>query len=338
MIKKVLALCDGEEDYLCHMADYLERKEMLPFAVHAFTDTEQLRKFAEEEENKIEILLIAESAYKAGDEDYPAVQVIVLNESGSQVGEKVENISKYQSTENIYRAVMSNYSGSGREIARRISTGHQMKIIGNYTPVGRCMQTTFALSMGQILAKKHKTLYLNFETCSGLGYLLNRDFSADITDVLYYLNGEREKLAYRLGGMVQNLNGLDYIPPVAAYEDLREISAEQWIDLFREIERSMDYEYLILDLSEAVGGLFQILRECFRVFTIVREDGFAEAKLRQYEAMLQAGDYEDVAAKTKKRNLPVFHKIPAGLDQLTHGDAAAYIRKVIEEDIYECAG
>ena len=336
MVKKILALCDGEENYLYHMADYLERKDMQPFAIRAFTNTDQLKKFMSN--NETELLLIAENAYEEGIEDSPAAHILILNESGNEVGKKIENINKYQSSEYIFRAVMNSYTGGVEKVSQRIATGKEMKIIGNYTPIGHCLQTTFALSMGQILAKKHKTLYLNFEAYSGLGYLLDQEFTTDITDVLYYFNCEKEKLAYRLGGMVQSLNGLDYIPPVLSYRDLNDINGEQWIQLFQEIERDSDYEYLILDLSEQMKGLFDVLRACFRVFTIVREDGFAEAKIRQYESILQSMNYEDVAVKTKKWNLPLFHRIPSGLDQLTHGEIAGYVKKIIEEEIYGYQG
>lgn len=47
MTKKVLALCDKEENYLRHMADYLEKKGIQPFTVRAFTDVEQFKKFTE---------------------------------------------------------------------------------------------------------------------------------------------------------------------------------------------------------------------------------------------------------------------------------------------------
>ena len=59
MVKKILALCDGEENYLYHMADYLERKDMQPFVVRAFTNTDQLKKFMNN--NETELLLIAEN-------------------------------------------------------------------------------------------------------------------------------------------------------------------------------------------------------------------------------------------------------------------------------------
>lgn len=334
MVKKVLALCDKEENYLRHMADYLEKKNMQPFMVRAFTDASQLKKFTEK--YSAEILLIAENAYKDEIKDWPVKHILILNESGNQAGTDIENINKYQSSENVFRIIMNHLGENG--LSGRLATGNRMKIIGNYTPIGRCMQTTFALSMGQILAKKHKTLYLNFESYSGFGHLLNREFAADITDVLYYFNCEREKLPYRLEGMIQTINGLDYIPPVVSYKDLEETEGKEWIELFREIERTSEYEYLILDLSDQLKGLFDVLRECFRVFTIIKEDGFAEAKVRQYEEVMKMMDYGDIAAKTKKWALPEFRRLPPGLEQLTHGEMAVCVREVIEKDIYAYEG
>lgn len=331
-MKKILALCDKEEDYVYHMADYLEKKEMLPFAVHVFTDRVQLEKFADKE--KIAVLVIAENAYEETIKANDYGHVLILNESGNEIGQKIENVNKYQSSENIFRAVMSSYMEEGREVPRRMATGNRMKIIGNYTPIGRCLQTTFALTMGQILAKEHKTLYLNFESYSGFGQMLGREYASDITDALYYFNGEKEKLAYKLDGLVESMNGLDYIPPVLSYRELYEVTGEQWLGLFREIEKISDYEYLILDLSDQMRGLFEVLRECYRVFTIVKEDGLAEAKLRQYEAVLQAMSYEDIALKTRKWSPPMFRRLPSGWDQLTHGELAGCVKRIIEEDIY----
>lgn len=332
MVKKFLAICDKEETYLKHMTDYLERKNMQPFIIRAFTDTRQLEKFVENHE--AELLLIAENAYKEEIRKLPIKHVLILNESGNQVGQDVENINKYQSSEKVYQAVMNKYMEGKDGTVQRINAGNRMKIIGNYSPVGRCMQTTFALSMGQLLAKKNKTLYLNFESYSGFAYLLNKNFSMDITDVLYYFNCEKEKLVYRLENMIQNINGLDYIPPVLSYQDLEEINGQNWIELFREIEKVSEYEYLILDLSDQMKGLFDVLRECFRVFTITREDGFAAAKIHQYEKVMQMMHYEDIAIKTKKWVLPEFYQLPPRLEQLTYGEMAAYVGKIIKEDIY----
>ena len=330
-MKKIMALCDREEDYLYRLADYLEKKRVFPFEVYSFTEPDKLKEFIHRYE--VELLLVAENAYTE-EMQLSVRHVVILNESGNEAGCGVENINKYQASDGILRQIMESYTGGREEVPRRLATGNRMKIIGIYTPVRRCMQTTFALSMGQILAKKHKTLYLNFEFYSGFGYLLNREFQANIMDVLYYLNCEKDKLAYKLEGLVQSMNGMDYIPPVISYQELGGITGEQWIGLFAEIERISEYEYLILDLSEQMQGLFDIFRECYRIFTIVKEDGMAEAKIRQYEALIQSTEYEDIAAKTKKWMLPLFRRIPPGIEQLTRGDMAECVSKIVQEEIY----
>ncbi len=336
MNKKILAICDGEEKYLHRLMEYMESKEVLPFTIYAFTDMEELKKFSGRKE--IEVLLIAENTYSEEVKELAITQIILLNEGGEEIGKGIRNINKYQASEIIFREIMEEYSGEISGISRKLRTKSRMKIIGNYTPIRRCMQTTFALTMGQVLAKKHRVLYLNFESYSGFSFLLNREFCVDITDVLYYFNCEREKLAYRFAGMVQSLNGMDFIPPVVSYRDLSMVDGEQWLRLFQEIEEISDYEYMILDLSEQIQGLFDILRQCFKIYTITKEDGLALAKMKQYEAMLRMTDYEDIAVKTRKWNLPVFHRLPYGLERLTHGELGTYVKKVIEEDIYESTG
>lgn len=336
MNRKILALCDKEEGYLHRMTEYLQEKETLPFAVYAFTEVKELKSFGADKE--IELLVVAENSYEEQMQELGIRSIVILNESGHEAGKDIKNINKYQSSEVILREIVNACSGETADSYKRIASGRQMMVIGNYTPVKRCLQTTFAMSLGQILAKKHKVLYLNFETYSGLDYMLNREFTMDITDALYFFNCERGKLAYRLAGMIQSVNGMDYIPPVVSYKDLYSVKGEQWMALFREIESITDYEYLILDLSEQMNGLFDILRDCYRVYTITRPDSFAAAKIKQYEAMLRMEDYEDVAGKTRQWNLPVFHTLPSGLEQLTHGDLASYIRDIVEEDIYDNAG
>lgn len=335
MNRKILVLCDGEEEYLHRMTEYLQEKQTLPFAVHAFTGLKELKRFCADKE--IELLIVAENSYEEQVKELGARNTVILNESGNEIGEGIKNINKYQSSEAILREIINTCSGETEDTCKRIASGRRMMIIGNYTPVKRCLQTTFAMSLGQILAKKHKVLYLNFETFSGLDYMLDREFTMDITDALYFFNCERGKLAYRLTGMIQSVNGMDYIPPVVSYKDLYMVTGEQWLALFKEIENIIGYEYLILDLSEQMNGLFDILRNCYRVYTITRQDGFAAAKIKQYEAMLKQEDYEDVAGKTRKWNLPVFHTLPSSLRQLTHGDLASYIKDIVEEDIYEYA-
>ncbi len=336
MKKRIMAICDAEEGYAFRMAEYLLDKVKLPYTLHLFTAVEELEKFAKREE--IEILLIAENAWRMLREAYikqQVTQMFLLQESESVEQEGMQCISKYQSPEQVVQKMLDSIAeGSGwKEMPEAPQSSVQM--IGIYSPVNRCLQTSFALSLGQLLAKEHKTLYMNFEMYSGLGELLRRQYEADMLDVMYYFQSAREKLALRLPTIIQNAGGLDYIPPVQYATGLKEIPGEQWLSLCKDIAAIGEYEYIILDLDDGIDGLFELLKSCRKIYTITREDAFAAAKLRQYERMLQLGELQEITEKTVKCRFPIFKELPSSLDMMTHGELAGYVKSIIKEDLYE---
>lgn len=335
MTHKIMAICDTEEGYAFRMAEYLLEKVRLPYTLHLFTAVEELEKFAGREE--IEILLIAESAWRLIKEEYvrkQVAQMFILQESGEAAGEDMRCISKYQSPEMVVQEMLNVIAdGSGwKECPEATDTA--VKMIGIYSPVKRCLQTSFALSLGQLLAKEHKAMYLNFEMYSGLGELLRREYQTDMLDVMYYFQSARQKLALRLPTIVQNAGGLDYIPPMQYSLGIREVPGEQWLALCRDIAAIGEYEYMILDLDDGIDGLFDLLKNCQKIYTITKEDPFAQAKLRQYEQMLQQGELGEIAEKTVKCRFPIFQELPDSLDMMTHGELAGYVKSIIKEDIY----
>ena len=199
----------------------------------------------------------------------------------------------------------------------------------------RCLQTTFSFTLGQLLARKNKVLYLNFECFSGLGKMLRQEFQSDLSDLIYFLHNGDGRFPYRLEGMTQKVNGLDYIPPAFSCLDLQRVEKEEWMALLDELGQSGLYDYVILDLSEVVNGLFDILKRCFRVYTIVREDGFAAAKQAHYEELLTCLNHEDILENTRKCRLPLFRQLPQDLENLTRGELAELVQKLIAEDLKE---
>ena len=61
------------------------------------------------------------------------------------------------------------------------------EILGVFSPLGRCLKTSFALTLGQILAKDKAVLYLNMEEYSGFEELLGKGFAHNLSDLLYYV-------------------------------------------------------------------------------------------------------------------------------------------------------
>ena len=71
--------------------------------------------------------------------------------------------------------------------------------------------------------------------------MLKREFQADMMDVIYYLKCAKEKLSLKLPSIVQNINGLDFIPPGQTGPDLQQIPGESWIELLQILEQISGY-------------------------------------------------------------------------------------------------
>lgn len=335
MKQKVFAICDVEEAYAFRLAEYMLGKIRIPYILHLFTKVEELQKFAQQE--RIEILLIAESALRMLREEYvrqQAAQIFVLQENDTSDWEDMCCINKFQSPEKIMEVLFESITDLPGWRLEEVTESTAVKLIGVYSPIKRCLQTSFALTMGQILAKEHRTLYFNFENYSGFGQMLKREYSMDMMDLMYYFRCAKDKLPLRLASIIQNINGLDYIPPVQSHVGLREVSGGEWLELCSHIAGIGQYEYIILDLDDGMEGLFELLRHCYKIYTITKEDSFAIAKLNQYEQILKFNELDEIADKTVKCRFPVFKEVPVKLDLMTHGELAGYVKAIVREDLY----
>lgn len=332
MRQKIFAVCDLEETYAFRMAEYIVEKVSIPYTLHLFTVTEDLKRFMEK--NEISILLIGENAMRQLKCKPEIPNIFVLKESEKEMGTDYRCIDKFQSPEKIMKEMVEQIADLDGWEAKQ-ERASKLKMIGIYSPVRRCLQTSFALTMGQLLAKKHKVLYLNFEYYSGFSQMLQKEFPADMLDVIYYFQCAREKLTIRLPSIVQSVNGLDFIPPGASNLDMQAITGEKWLELIGLFEKNSDYEYLLLDLTDSMSGLFDLLSQCYKIYTITKDDSFAMAKMNQYEKILQVNDLQDIAGKTVKCRFPFFERLPVDFNLMTHGELAGYVRAIIQEDLYE---
>lgn len=326
---KILALCDTEEEYAQYMTEYLRSHKEIPWEIHTYTEIPGLVEFAERE--PVELLVVAENAYTQEVRKLKAARTILLNESGLCRWNAVRNVNKYQQAENVYREIVDVYMEVAGVQLPRLMAGMDVRFIGMYSPVRRCLQTSFALTLGQMLAEKHRTLYLNFEHYAGITELLPDLQTRDLADLVFFLTSDQDRFMLRMQTMLRKKGELDYIPPVKAGQNLLTITPGEWQNLMERIAQLGDYEYVILDLSENIQGLFDMLRLCSRVFTLTKEDAAASSKINQYEQVLSLYEYEDVLEKTHKYNLPLFRHLPDQIEQYTRGELADYVRGVIAE-------
>lgn len=330
MGRPIMAICDRQAAYTSQLMTLFQGKKELPFEIHGFTKNESLQEFCDK--NEIALLLISEPDYREELRDKAIDQILVLREGAGSLPKGVAAVNKFQPAGMLYRDIMRVYAEGERIVPFRKSEKNKIRLLGVYSPLHCCMQTTFALTAGELLAKKCKTLYLNFECFSGFEMLLGRRFGGNLTDVLYYYDCAKEKLPYKLESIVQKMGDLYFIPPAASYEDFRDIKEEDWLSVITQIAETGRYETVLLDLTEQVRGVYPLLTACDKIYTLVKDDRMAQAKLAQYELMLEQEAYRGIREKTVKCRLPLFKNLPGRMENLSRGELAEHVEKILAED------
>ena len=328
--KNIFAVCDLEVEYAYNFMEYLNQRRNLPFEVQAFTSAEILCEYAKSQ--PIEILLISDKAMCEEVRQLKVGKLIILTEGVHNPElDQYSSIYKYQSSDQVIREVMDCY---GAEKAAHEGSPVMKKstsVVGVYSPVGRTQKTSFALTLGQILAKDRAVLYLNLESYSGFEQILGETYERNLSDLLYFVRQENANVIHRLSGMVLPIQNLDYVPPALSPMDIQCTSCGEWLALFEEIVRNSTYEVLILDLGDGVQELYQILDYCTRVYVPVRGDALSAAKLAQFENLLRMWDYEGVLEKMQKIKPPFHSTNRTGkgyIEDLVWSELGDYVRQL----------
>ena len=321
MNKKIFVIYDSEENYAKKICQYISAKAGDVFELYLFTKKEPLLEFVGRE--PAEILLASglseEEAKNTG---------FYIRLSDSYEEECGENtVYKYSPADVILRKVMKIIEGSKDTGEKRIGKG-QMKVIGFYSPIKRCFQSTCALTMGQILSRKKKTLYIGFEPYSGLDH--NGKDGNDIMDLLYFSECGSD-ISIQVCNMADRIGDLQVIQPVRHFEKYRDITKAQWVRLIKKLKDETDIEVLILDLSEQIDGLFDVMDECDEVYTIEVDGKTASRKLGRFDALLREEGYIRLADRIKKLSIPVYKGIPDEPEMLPYSQLAGYLSEIMDD-------
>lgn len=326
----MIVVCDTNISYALSLTSYLEEalKEQYSFA--AFSKIESVSECMPDV--NLTALIVTESAYSKCIEDLSCKLLIILKENGGFELDNAILVDRFQSREEIRRSIMEILINEDDAQIQSFRTD-RWKVIGVYSPIRRCLQTSFALTLGQMLSINHKVLYINFENYSGFSGIFKQEFESNIVDLLYYFDCDKKKLAKKLPLLVHHMDGIDILPPAQSYFDTYERSGSMWCEMFKTIEEATDYEYLILDLTDSVHGLIDILSYCDRIYTMVRNDIISQAKISQYEDWMAEHSYAEIVSKTMKFNMPIFTDIPEHPEMLTHSELAGYVNAIIKNDL-----
>jgi len=326
-----------EVAYASHFMEHMNNRRKLPFVVEAFSNLDEVKESVNQ--HSIEILLISESALGGREEEvdsWPIQQVIVLAEGVVTKSSRFyPEVSKYQSSDSVIREVMAVYAAESREKQAEPVIKKPTEVIGVYSPVGRCLKSAFAMTLGRLLAKDKAVLYVNLESCAGFESLFSKNYDRTLSDVLYHLHEKTQGLIHQINATVCHMDNLDYIPPVPFPQDLVTVMTKDWDVLVDVLRRESVYETVIVDIGDGLQDVCAVLGMCDRIYMPVKTDFVSEAKILQFERLMEICSYKEVIEKVKKLKLP-FCTFPMNrsqyLEQILWSEFGDFVRKLIRAD------
>ena len=332
MKKQVFAVCDLEAEFACNFMDYLNKKKNIPFEIQAFTNVESLVAYLRE--NPVELLLISADAMCDEIGELDIGKIVILTE-GNKPSEFVDysGVYKYQASSDIVREVMACY-GAEKSIlpVKSPILKRGTELIGVYSPIGGCLQTSFALTLAQIIGKDRSVLYLNLEEYSGFEESTQKKYTHTLSDLLYFAKQGDINLTAKMNGMIESMGSVDFIPPVQSPEDIR---GSRWQDIERllgEISIHSNYDTIIIDVGNGIDEVFQLLEMCKTVYVPTKKDDISKCKIREFENLLRIRGYTQVLTRlVRLKPLGDQIDIRFGIDteQMIWSPLGDYIRQLL---------
>jgi len=306
MTKLVLVIFDADASYAGSLASYLQQQMSLQIEVMCFSKSEAFREFYFAHKSGALLLLASESALlscrdfdepKMASQKYPNLIPVVLSESGAVPINGFASIDKYQSKHSIYRELMKILSDS--EILsecymqeRVVSPAGSGRLFCFFSPQACQLQTDFALAFGELLsAQKSKSVYIStrpFDASFG-GSIAHA--SADILDLICYSQMDAGKFRLKLESALRNDDGLLLIAPAFSHLDISKLESRQWIDFFDLLFSTAGFENIILDASEVLRDLHELMSTAFRIISVQHDDEASKNQLAHFECLLSELGY-----------------------------------------------
>ncbi len=325
MLRERIVLYDSDKEYLEHFIRYFENDHDSPLKIIGFSEKELFLEFLNQ--NDIDILLISEENLQDIHMEFDRKRIILLiEEPDIESIDGIKVLYKFQRIENIIRYIINVYAENMPEKnVIKIKGEARAKIIGIYSPVKRCGKTALSMELAEHLTKHGKVLMMNMEEYSALRTDTEEEMVYDLSDLLYFYMQNSWSFELKLKVVMQCLRGFDYIPPVKNGDELRGITTEQWRGLITEIARVSDYQMIILDISDIVSNILQLLHMCDYVIMPYMSDEISSGKMTEFEKELSILD--------EKELLQVYRLSMDGVINQTYDNAClkANVGRLIEE-------
>ncbi len=307
MKRAQLAICDSNRTYCERLSEYLRNSLNFSFEIISFTEGEKL--LAHLENAEVSLLIISHRHYENLGKEIPQERtkniIVLVDDEDTTVppgDERVRYVSRLLPASEIVRQVIDICTGRPEDFRGIVTrkTDRKCLVTGLYTPIPGCGQQALALSLGEALSGRGKSLLLSFEGFSPLTMLFDAEAKEDLMDLFYHADCNPESFPLHLERMRLNRKGLDIIKPAATPMQLREVTADRVKELISLLSEAAGYENVILDLREYPDSFFEILDLCDVIYMIEGTGSGDQRRISLYNQSLVESGFEDIPEKTVK--------------------------------------
>lgn len=326
--KTNMAIYFTDRFYLENFMNYIGERN-IGFVCSGFTKSETLKEYSRKYE--IAVLLTDMTGFENEARNIRSEMTVVLTEDPDiETSPDVYTISILQPLDEIIRQIMK--AAAKMEISvGQISGGMTVRIYTFFSPVGRCLKTTLAMALSQLLADREQTFYLNLEPDSGFSVLFGRDYDTDLSDIIFYLrDGIRERSSLMLKSAIHETQGVSYIPPVMDPADLYRITEDELVKLF-DVLGGMGYRNIVLDMGSFISGFEKVLGLSSRIYMPVKNDTVSAAKTAQLLSHFRSSDGDSVEDRIERIDPPHFNVLPPITGNMRGSEVAEYAGRLLED-------
>lgn len=344
-MKKILAVLTDEIKYAERLCGYCNSRKSLLFTAVPFDSIKSCSDFSKR--HNIELLL-ADNKFIRGDSGYNGGEAVFSDIRASRVisldadydfgrafadsdRSTISGVSKYQPAEMLLRDIMQGCDDTDM-FASGNALPHQARVIGVYSPIGRCGKSSFAMTLCRVLSKRHKTLYMCLEEFSCLGNMNMEENVHGMSDAVYHMK-QGTLNSQRLYAVIHSYCGIEYIPPISNAEDTDAVSGEDYVRLTECILRNSLYDAVVIDMNRFAGEASEISEICDIVYMPVPEDNASRTKAEAFSEYLRQHDSRGLYEKFKRITVPKTDMnigSPNYIDSLLYGSMGDLIRELGE--------
>ena len=189
---------------------------------------------------------------------------------------------RYQSGREIERLFLEQVGFHEKE--REIYGSREGKLVGIYSPTGRCGKTAFSIALALLLSQKKSVFYWSLDGICGWPGLFGKNGN-ELAEVLYYFR-QKKSVFDSFSERKKTVDRLDIMPAVKDPLYIREMTEEDVGDLTGELVTACGYEWAVLDIGTEFSCPEKILTRCAYVYIPISSDPISRNKTERFYKLL----------------------------------------------------